>query len=102
MYKLKLMFEWGGGTIWCTNDEARKRYDVGAIEEKLPLSQEILEELQHLTTLHDEALNWEYPPGPSPWTKKQFEHFEVKASGILDKLRIELGSEYEIQYHALG
>lgn len=96
------MFEWGGGTIWCANDAAIKKYDVGPVEEKLPLSQEALEQLQRLTDLHDEALNWEYPPDPSPWTKQQFESFEIKALEILDKLRVELGAEYEIKYHVLG
>lgn len=100
MYKLKLMFEWGGGAIWCANNEAIKKYDVGSIEQKLPLSKEILEELHYLSELHDEALNWEYPPAPSPWTKAQFESFESQALEILHKLRVELGSKYEIQYYA--
>lgn len=102
MYKLKLMFEWGGGTIWCVNDAAREKYDVGSIEERLPLSKEILQELQNLTDLHDGALNWDYPPDPSPWSKQQFENFESRALEMLDKLKAELGAEYEIQYKVLG
>jgi hypothetical protein len=43
MYKLKLMFEWGGDTIWCANDGAREKYGVGSIEENLPLPREILQ-----------------------------------------------------------
>jgi hypothetical protein len=102
MYKLKLMFEWGGGTVWCVNDVAREKYGVGAIEQKLPLSKKTLQNLQTLTDLHDGALNWDYPPDPSPWSKKQFDSFESKALEILNSLKLELGAEYEIIYSVLG
>ncbi len=96
------MFEWGGGTIWCNNNAAREKYGVGAIEEKLPLSKQTLDKLENLTKLHDTALNWDYPPAPSPWSKERFKSFENKALKILEKLRDELGDKYDIQYHALG
>ncbi|MCJ8322221.1 MAG: hypothetical protein MJK12_21520 [Colwellia sp.] len=96
------MFEWGGGTIWCANDAARKKYDVGPVEERLSLSKEILDDLQLLTELHDGALNWNYPPDPSPWTKQQFESFEEKAIKMLEKVKVELGHEYDVQYDTLG
>jgi hypothetical protein len=102
VYKLKLMFEWGGGTIWCANDAAREKHDVGPVEERLPLPKKILDELQHLTELHDSALDWSYPPDPSPWSKQQFERFDEKAQNILEKIKVELGPEYEVQYVALG
>ncbi|WGO99471.1 hypothetical protein QFX18_05270 [Saccharophagus degradans] len=70
MYKLKLMFEWGGGIIWCDNDAAREVYEVGAIEEKLPLSKNLLEELENLSKIHDGALDWSNPSGSSPGRKK--------------------------------
>lgn len=93
------MFEWGGGTIWCEDDVTREKYGVGAIEEKLFLSKEIVEKLENLTKLHDTALNWEYPPDPGPWSKEQYQSFEGKALKILEELKHELGGKYEIKYH---
>ncbi|MBI1492718.1 hypothetical protein [Halocynthiibacter styelae] len=47
-YKLKLMFEWGGGCLWCDDDNARNEFDVGPIEDKLPISQSTKEKLSDL------------------------------------------------------
>ena len=96
------MFEWGGGTLWCANDAARNVYDVGAVEEELPLSREVLRELQRLTELHDTALDWNYPPDPSPWSQEQFDLFDSEALSILERIRAELGPAYEVQYDVLG
>ncbi len=98
MYKLNLMFEWGGGTLWCDNDEARRKFDLGPIEERLPLSKEILSELEQLSTNHDEALNWEYPAGPSKWAKEKMDKFDISANKILGKIKEELGSDFYIEY----
>jgi hypothetical protein len=98
VYKLKLMFEWGGGTIWCDNDEARDRFDVGPIEDRLPLSKETLRELERLSTKHDEALNWEYPAGPSKWAKDKIDEFDISAHKVLKKVKEELGSDFSIEY----
>lgn len=102
MYKLKLMFEWGGGTIWSDCDTSLSHFGLGPIEDTLPISQEILLELQQLTEIHDGALDWEYPPNQSPWSVEEFENFEVKALCMLNKLKKELGIEYSIQYEAIG
>ena len=39
-YRLRLMFEWGGGCIWVGDDATRSAYGVGPIEESLPLADE--------------------------------------------------------------
>ncbi|MPT17790.1 MAG: hypothetical protein E2579_08535 [Pseudomonas sp.] len=38
VFRIRLMFEWGGGSLWCGNEAALKQFDVGPIEEILPLS----------------------------------------------------------------
>lgn len=102
MYELKLMFEWGGGVIWCGNDSARDRYGIGPIEDVLPLSKKVLRKLNDLSELHDQALDWDNPPGPSPWSDREFKAFEQMALETLGILRVELGSEFVIQYDVLG
>ena len=101
LYQVRLMFEWGGGCIWCGNDAALDRFDVGPIEERLPLSAATLQELEKLSNWHDRALNWEYPPDPSPWSKAEFEEFELTAISMLEKLQAELGASFEVIYEPI-
>ncbi|WP_312941758.1 hypothetical protein [Stutzerimonas balearica] len=101
LYKVRLMFEWGGGCIWCGNDAALERFDVGPIEEKLLLSAATLRELEELSSWHDKALNWEYPPGPSPWSQAEFKSFEAAALSMRKKLQAALGADFEVIYESI-
>ena len=102
LYKVRLMFEWGGGCIWCGNDAALERFDVGPIEEKLLLSAATLRELEELSSWHDKALNWEYPPDPGPWGADEYASFDQKALALSVELQAELGSDFEVVYEPLG
>ena len=95
------MFEWGGGTLWCGNAAASERFDVGPVEDRLPISENSRKSLNKLSTLHDTALNWEYPPDPGPWTNEEDAHFDAKANELLSVIREELGPEYEVVYEKL-
>lgn len=64
-YRVRLMFEWGGGCLWCGNNIARDKFSVGPIEERLPLSNEVQAMLNELSQWHDTSLNWDYPPDPA-------------------------------------
>ncbi|MCC5884775.1 MAG: hypothetical protein JJU25_19320 [Halomonas sp.] len=101
IYKVRLMFEWGGGCIWCGNDAALERFDVGPIEEKISLSEATLQELDILSIWHDKALNWEYPPDPSPWSQAEFKEFEAAALAMRAKLQAELGASFEVIYESI-
>src|ERR1700733_10811671 len=92
-FLVRLMFEWGGGCLWCGNDVARERFDVGPIEDRLPLTPHTRSRLQELSAWHDGALDWDYPPDPSPWSTAERERFEQAAGEILSTIQIELGSE---------
>ncbi|OED49092.1 hypothetical protein AB838_08370 [Rhodobacteraceae bacterium (ex Bugula neritina AB1)] len=96
------MFEWGGGCLWCLNDAAFKRFDVGPVEESVGLTPQIKERLQQLTEWHDTALNWEYPPDPGSWTKEQYDEFDIAALDVLNKVRLSLGPKYRVFYDQLG
>ncbi|MDR7308154.1 hypothetical protein [Rhodoferax saidenbachensis] len=100
-YRIRLMFEWGGGTLWCGNAAASERFDVGPVEDRLPISENSRKYLAELSALHDTALNWEYPPDPGPWTSEEDEHFDAKAIELLSVIREELGPEYEVVYKKL-
>jgi hypothetical protein len=97
-YVIKLMFEWGGGSLWCGNDAALDRFDVGDIEDRLPLSDETRRRLEELSVLHDQSLNWEYPPDPGPWTEEEHAAFERAAEEMRAVIQSELGPEFEVVY----
>jgi hypothetical protein len=100
-YVVRLMFEWGGGCLWCGNDAARAAFDVGPIEDVLPLSPGTRQRLTELSVWHDESLNPEYPPDPSPWSADERTRFESAAAELLNVVRSELGPEFEVVYVTL-
>jgi hypothetical protein len=101
-YVVRLMFEWGGGCLWCGNDAARDAFDAGPIEERLPLSDGLRAHLLELSAWHDGALNWAYPPDPGPWTPRDNTAFDNAAHDALGRIRAELGGEFEVVYVRLG
>ena len=52
VFRIRLMFEWGGGSLWYGNKAALKQFDVGPIEEILPLSKLALGRLSELSQCH--------------------------------------------------
>jgi len=101
-YRLRLLFEWFGGCIWCGNEAARARFDVGPIEDLLPLSFLTRQRLEELSARHDQSLNPEYPPDPGPWTADQHVQFDLDARELLGIIQQELGPEFEVVYEPLG
>lgn len=101
-FQLPLMLELGGGCLWCLNNAAFKQFDAGPVEDRLGLTPQIKERLQQLTEWHDTSLNWEYPPDPGPWTKQQYDEFDVAALHVLGQIRRCLGPEYRVFYDKLG
>jgi len=97
-YHLKLMFEWGGGSLWAGNDAAFEAFDVGAIEDDLPLSDETRRRLEELSVWHDTALDWDDPGGPGPWPPEAYERFDQAAAEVLETIRAELGRDFQVDY----
>jgi hypothetical protein len=100
-YIIRLMFEWGGGCLWCGNDAALKQFDVGPVEDRLPLSEALRRRLEQMTVWHDQSLNWDYPPDPGPWSPEEYNRFEGAAIEVLQAVREELGPEFEVVYRRL-
>jgi hypothetical protein len=94
--KIRLFFEWGGGVLWCGNEAARQRFDVGSVDDELPLSNEIRNRLHGMSAWHDTALNWNNPAGPSPWSEADDARFTEAVARLADDIRQELGPDYEI------
>ncbi|HEX8318556.1 hypothetical protein [Longimicrobium sp.] len=92
------MFEWRGGTLWCGNDAARDEFDVGPIEDELPLTDATRQRLEELSDWHDTALNWDDPGGPGLWPPEEYDKFHQAAVEILGTIRSELGPDFRVEY----
>lgn len=60
-----------------------------------------MNELQTLSTWHDKALNWDYPPDPSPWSAEEFTLFDAAALSMKAKLQLALGEDFEVLYEPI-
>jgi hypothetical protein len=98
MYTIELMFEWGGGTLWAANEAARSRYDVGALDDVLPLLEKTRGRLEELSVWHDTSLNWDYPPDPGPWSEEEYARFAAAAEEIRAGVQAELGADHAVVY----
>lgn len=98
---IRLMFEWGGGCLWCGNRTALEAFGVGPLEDRLRLSLPVRRRLEELSAWHDTSLNRDYPPDPGPWPPEEYQRFERAACGILEIIRSELGSDFEVVYERL-
>jgi len=100
-YRIRLMFEWGGGALWCGNDAARERFGVGPIEERLPLPPALVARLDELGAWHDRSLGWEDPAAPGPWTAEEAARFHAAAEEMRTVVADALGAEFEVIHEPL-
>jgi hypothetical protein len=97
-FKVRLMFDWGGGCLWSGNEACLEAFAVGPIEDRLPLSAATRQRLLDLSAWHDESLDWNYPPDPSPWSAEERQGFEEAVAEFMVTLRVELGPEFEVVF----
>ena len=103
MYTLRLMFEWGGGCLWCADPATREALGVvGPAEEVLPLPQPLRDRLDALSARHDTALNWLSPADPGPWSAVDHARFDAAARELLADLSLALGPQYRLTYQPSG
>jgi hypothetical protein len=98
IYRIKLLFDWGGGAIWADSDMARARFGVGPIEDQLGLSPALHERLDTLSAWHDGALDWNDPTGNSPWTAEERVRFDQAARLTMRDICRELGPTLDLHY----
>ena len=96
-FEMKFMFDWGSRVcIWAANDEARKKYGYSVKSEQLPISENLVRELNMLIRRHDEALDWDCPQNGLLWTKEQQEKFIERAKSAYSKLCMELDTDHHL------
>lgn len=95
-YQLRFWFEHGGTCIWGMNDKAKQEYGYSIKNNVLPISKDLVKNLNLLEKEYATHLDWDYPPNPSPWTEEHKVDFLNRATLVYKKLRDELGSDFEI------
>jgi hypothetical protein len=96
IYQLRFWFEHGGICIWGMNEKTQEKYGYAIKNNSLPISKELLIELNALEQEYATYLDLDYPPNPSPWTNEQRADFLKRATHVYEKLKAELGSDFEI------
>jgi hypothetical protein len=110
-YRLLFFFDYGcGGCLWCDNDAAYKKYDVGTLDAevtdrngntihaRIKLPNVTRKKILKLDTLYNESLNWDDPAGPSLWNKEQWKDFHAQAKELHKEISEFLGADFEIIY----
>lgn len=92
--RLRFFFDPGsGGSLWPGDAEALEAWDVGPLDERLPLGPETREALAELAAWWDTGLDWTDPAGPGLWGAWDRKRFHRAASRVLGRVRAELGLE---------
>ena len=96
--EMNVSFEPGAGVfLWCYDPDDEQRWGGNPIDPAgLPVSAELRAELTRLGQWYDTSLNWAYPPDPGPWRQQECDRFNTAATAALDRLRSELGADWEV------
>lgn len=97
-YALRYFFEPGSGIcLWSANAAARERFTYAVELELLDLPPEVVSRGNALITQFNSSIDWNNPPGPSPWPEGQRAQFESQAQELLGMLQDSPGPEFEIR-----
>ncbi|MEU1782160.1 hypothetical protein ABZ545_22140 [Streptomyces abikoensis] len=101
-YHLRFFFEAGvpHTPLWPGprhNPDVDSPYGSPCELERLPISTATRTELARLCEWYQSSIDWEYPPGPSPWTGEQRALFKQQADAALDALCRELGDDWTVE-----
>ncbi|HEY9681465.1 MAG TPA: hypothetical protein V6C86_07785 [Oculatellaceae cyanobacterium] len=99
MTKYKLRYFFDPGTcicLWTANDRAHEKFGYPVDISKLPLCENTQRRVIYIAAWYDTSIDWSYPADPSPWDVDERRLFNAAAQKLFDKLRTELGDEFEL------
>jgi hypothetical protein len=111
-YRLRFFFDYGcGGCLWCDNEAAHKKFDVGTLDAEIfdsngKVTQEARIKLPELTRqkvlkldkLYSKSLNWDDAAGDSMWNRSQWDNFHSQARELHKEISNILGDDFDIIY----
>ncbi|PNE37343.1 hypothetical protein [Streptomyces noursei] len=95
-HHLRFFFEAGVTDTPLWPDDPDSPYGYPCELERLPISQATRTELTRLCEHYQSSIDWEYPPGPSPWTQEQARLFDQQADTALQAVQRELGNGWTV------
>ena len=95
-YNIRFWFEHGGICVWGKNTAAKDKFGYAIKNECLPISKELINELNELEKRYAHCLNWDSPSDPPPWSEDEKESFRADARKAYFRLKDELGNDYDV------
>ena len=93
---LRFFFEAGVDTpLW--PDDMDSPYGYPCEVERLPITPATRAELTRLSERYQSSIDWDCPPGPSPWSDDELQLFTQQARAALEALRRELGTGWVVR-----
>ena len=89
---IRFFFDWGAYDCFWGGEEDLIPY------EWLGISEELETTLRDMAKEFQTALDWEYPPDPSPWSEEHKKDFLERAEKVYERILAEIGDEYEVIY----
>jgi len=79
------------------NDEAKEKYGYPIENDRLPISEGLINELNSLEVEYATYLDWSCPSNPSLWTEEHKADFVCRATSVYRKLKDELGADFQLE-----
>ena len=100
-YRVRFYFDYGaGGCLWADNDLTRQDFGLGPIDEAITSKGKIFAStlllIEELDVRHSDYYNKDYPLDPSLWRQSDCDEFNKKVNTLLNSLRQQLSTEFEI------
>ncbi len=97
LYRLRYVFDYGGGCLWGDNEAAKDRFGYAIDPIALPLSPETVAHIAQVSAWYDTSLNWEYPPDPGPWRQEECARFTMAARTLHTDIARALGLTFVVR-----
>ena len=98
MYLLRFFDDYGSGWLWAGNDAAFAAFDVGPLDDRLPLSAATQAEADALSVLHASTLNMADPLSPLPLSPAFCNDFNVRAVELWQAMQADLGPDFTLRF----
>ena len=98
MYLLRFFDDYGSGWLWGGDAATLAAFDVGPLDDLLPLSAATRAEAAALSDTHAGTLNWDDPLSPLPLSADLCADFNQRAVGLMAMMQADLGPQFRLRF----
>ena len=91
MYRLRFFDDYGSGWLWAGDTATLAAFDVGPLDDLMPLQPATRDEAAALSVLHQSTLNWADPMTPLTLTPGFCAAFNARVQALLAAMQADLG-----------